>query len=96
MRKILDALCRLFGLRCVPPDYTIRVWALGDYDKGIFPTQAAFEKLAGFLARAQTEGKCDFIWGPDLKVMVVKGEVTTVEPVTVNLYTNGAPPQETA
>ena len=46
MLRVLDFVCRLFGYRCTPPSYTVRVWTLGDLDHRIWPTQAAYDRLS--------------------------------------------------
>ena len=95
MLRVLDFVCRLFGYRCTPPSYTVRVWTLGDLDHRIWPTQAAYDRLSKMLVDIHAgNGPHEIIWGPDLKVAVVKGEVTTLEPVSVSINQNGAQPQE--
>jgi len=46
----------------------IRVWKLGDLEKGIFPTDAAINKLADILLSNPGGGAFDLIWGPELTV----------------------------
>lgn len=70
----------------------VRVWTLGDLDKGILPTDAAIEKLADILLSNPGGGAFDLIWGPDLKVTDYKTDVhqflgsTKYEPVLNSLY----------
>ena len=51
----------------------IRIWRLGDLDKGILPTDAAIQKLADILLSNPGGGAFDLIWGPELSFE----EVTT-------------------
>lgn len=46
----------------------IRVWRLGNLEKGIFPTDTAINKLADILLSNPGGGAFDIIWGPDLQV----------------------------
>ena len=46
----------------------IRLWKLGDIEKGIFPTDAAVNKLAEILLSNPGGGAFDLIWGPELTV----------------------------
>ena len=76
----------------------VRVWTLGDLEKGILPTDAAIEKLSDILLSNPGGGAFDLIWGPDLKVTDYKTDVhqflgsTKYEPVLSSLYeTYGVP-----
>ena len=51
----------------------IRIWKLGDLEKGILPTDAAIQKLADILLSNPGGGAFDLIWGPELSFE----EVTT-------------------
>jgi hypothetical protein len=44
----------------------IRIWKLGDLDKGLLPTDAAISKLADILLSNPGGGSFDLIWGPEL------------------------------
>jgi hypothetical protein len=46
----------------------LRIFKLGDIKNGVFPTQAAFDKLAAMLAVGVGGGTKDIIWGPDLEM----------------------------
>jgi hypothetical protein len=76
----------------------VRLWKLGDLDKGILPTDAAIEKLSDILLSNPGGGAFDLIWGPDLTVEDYKTDVhqflgsTKYEPVLNSLYeTFGVP-----
>lgn len=70
----------------------MRVWKLGNLDKGIFPTDAAIKKLGEAL---KDEELTDLIWGPDLEVInvpddggnLVMSETQAVEFLTSLGYT---------
>lgn len=44
----------------------VRLWKLGDIEKGIFPTKAAINKLRNILANSVGGGVVDMVWGPEL------------------------------
>lgn len=67
----------------------IRLWKLGSLDHGIYPTDAAIQKLASILNDTQG-GVCDIIWGPDLTCEVITTEGKTV----VDVIDTGKPTPE--
>jgi len=77
----------------------IRVWRLGDLDKGILPTDAAIQKLADILLSNPGGGAFDLIWGPELSFEEVTTSVhnflgsTKYEPILDNIFSGlGVPP----
>lgn len=60
----------------------IRIFRLGNAEKGILPTNNAVARLAEILQNNPT-GPLDIIWGPDIDVIEVddNGEEFKVEPV---------------
>lgn len=77
----------------------VRVWTLGDLEKGIFPSVGAIEKLSEILTSNPGGGAFDLIWGPDLKVQEYKTDVhhflggDKYEPVLRSIYAGlGVPP----
>lgn len=46
----------------------VRLWSLGDIDKGMFPNQAAVNRLVEILMSNPGGGAFDIVWGPDLKL----------------------------
>jgi hypothetical protein len=77
----------------------IRIWKLGDLEKGLFPTDKAISKLVEILMSNPGGGAFDLIWGPDLKVEEYKTNVhlflgaAKYEPVLNNIYAGlGIPP----
>jgi len=46
----------------------VRLWKLGDIEAGIFPTDAAIQKLADILLSNPGGGAFDLIWGPELSL----------------------------
>lgn len=77
----------------------VRVWTLGDLEKGILPTDAAIDKLANILLANPGGGAFDLIWGPDLKVNEYKTDVhhflggAKYEPVLQAIYGGLGVPQ---
>jgi hypothetical protein len=53
----------------------VRLWKLGDLEKGIFPTDAAVERLIQILSSNPGGGSFDLVWGPDLQVEEYKTNV---------------------
>lgn len=45
----------------------IRIWKIGNLDKGILPTEDAIQKLADILLSNPGGGAFDLIWGPELE-----------------------------
>lgn len=77
----------------------IRVWRLGDLDKGILPTDAAIQKLADILLSNPGGGAFDLIWGPELNFEEVTTSVhnflgsTKYEPILDSIFSGlGVPP----
>lgn len=77
----------------------VRIWKLGDLDKGIMPTDAAIEKLSDILLSNPGGGAFDLIWGPDLNIQEYKTDVhhflggDKYEPVLRSIYAGlGVPP----
>lgn len=77
----------------------IRLWTMGDLEKGIFPTDAAIDKLADILASNPGGGAFDLIWGPELKFQEHKTDVHNFlggekyEPVLSSIHAGlGVPP----
>tara|TARA_E500000331_G_scaffold324950_1_gene341700 strand:+ start:9515 stop:11713 length:2199 start_codon:yes stop_codon:yes gene_type:complete len=77
----------------------IRVWRLGDLDKGILPTDAAIQKLADILLSNPGGGAFDLIWGPELAFEEVTTSVhnflgsTKYEPILDSIFSGlGVPP----
>ena len=58
----------------------IRLWKLGSLEHKLFPTELSVAKLAEVLlgAKAGEDGFIDIIWGPDLTVEVVEGDVDVI------------------
>ena len=52
----------------------IRLWKLGDLEKGIYPGDKAFERLADILAKRNPDEDLDIIWGPDISVQIIDGD----------------------
>ena len=77
----------------------IRIWRLGDLDKGILPTDAAIQKLADILLSNPGGGAFDLIWGPELTFEEVTTSVhnflggTKYEPILDSIFSGlGVPP----
>jgi len=77
----------------------IRIWRLGDLDKGILPTDAAIQKLADILLSNPGGGAFDLIWGPELTFEEVTTSVhnflggTKYEPILDSIHSGlGVPP----
>lgn len=77
----------------------IRVWKLGNLDKGMMPTAAAIDKLTDILMANPGGGAFDLIWGPDLEFQEFKTDVhhflggDKYEPVLKSIYQGlGIPP----
>lgn len=77
----------------------VRIWKLGNLDKGLFPTDAAIEKLNAILLSNPGGGVFDLIWGPDLEFKEFSSEISTFlggakyEPVLRAIYEGlGVPP----
>lgn len=80
----------------------IRIWRLGDLDKGILPTDAAIQKLADILLSNPGGGAFDLIWGPELTFEEVTTGVhnflggTKYEPILDSIHSGlGVPPSLT-
>jgi len=59
----------------------IRLWKLGNAEKGIYPTDQIMDSLCNILANAKKhEGDepLDIIWGPDISVEVVEGDMDVI------------------
>lgn len=54
---------------------TLRVWRLGSLEHRILPTEASIKKLTDLL---MTEDMTDLIWGPELEVIDLPGNVDGV------------------
>lgn len=77
----------------------VRVWTLGDMEKGLMPTSDAIDRLAEILLSNPGGGAFDLIWGPDLKVQEYKTDVHNFlggdkyGPVLQSIYAGlGVPP----
>lgn len=77
----------------------VRIWKLGDLEKGIVPTEAAVQRLADILLSNPGGGAFDIIWGPELSVEEYKTNVhqflgkAKYEPVLEGIYAGlGIPP----
>lgn len=77
----------------------VRLWTLGDIKEGIFPTDAAIQKLADILLSNPGGGAFDLIWGPELTLHESKTTVhqflgkTKYEPIMNAIYEGlGVPP----
>jgi hypothetical protein len=53
----------------------VRIWKLGDLERGILPTDEAIDKLAEILLSNPGGGAFDLIWGPDLQVEEYKTNI---------------------
>lgn len=80
----------------------IRIWRLGDLDKGILPTDAAIQKLADILLSNPGGGAFDLIWGPELSFEEVTTDVhnflggAKYEPILDSIHSGlGVPPSLT-
>jgi len=77
----------------------IRIWRLGDLEKGILPTDAAIQKLADILLSNPGGGAFDLIWGPELSFEEATTSVhqflggTKYEPILDSIFSGlGVPP----
>lgn len=77
----------------------IRLWRLGDLEKGILPTDAAIQKLADILLSNPGGGAFDLIWGPEISFEEVTTNVhnflgsTKYEPILDSIFSGlGVPP----
>lgn len=77
----------------------IRIWRLGDLEKGILPTDAAIQKLADILLSNPGGGAFDLIWGPELTFEEATTSVhnflggTKYEPILDSIFSGlGVPP----
>ena len=77
----------------------VRLWKLGDLDKGIFPTNTAVNRLIEILLSNTGGGAFDLVWGPDLTIEEYKTNVhmflgkKKYEPVMDSIYAGlGVPP----
>lgn len=77
----------------------VRLWKLGDLEKGLIPTPAAIQRLADILLSNPGGGAFDLIWGPELSVEEYKTNVhlflgkAKYEPVLEGIYSGlGIPP----
>jgi len=77
----------------------VRLWKLGDLEKGIIPTAGAIQRLASILLSNPGGGAFDLIWGPELNVEEYKTNVhqflgkAKYEPVLEAIYSGlGIPP----
>lgn len=77
----------------------IRLWKLGDLEKGIMPTIYAIQRLADILLSNPGGGAFDMIWGPELQMEEYKTNVhqflgkAKYEPVLEAIYSGlGIPP----
>jgi len=52
----------------------IRLWKLGSLEHKVAPTVQAAERLADIL-RSEDSGYLDIVWGPDIDVIVVDGNI---------------------
>jgi hypothetical protein len=70
----------------------IRLWKLGDKEKGIYPTQNAVAKLSDILLSNPGGGVFDIIWGPDIEMDTYESKIyqflgkTKYEPILNNIY----------
>lgn len=77
----------------------VRLWKLGDMEKGIFPTANAINRLSEILTSNPGGGAFDIIWGPELSVEEYKTSVhqflgkEKYEPIWSSIYEGlGVPP----
>ena len=77
----------------------VRLWKLGDLERGIIPTASAINRLASILLANPGGGAFDLIWGPELSVDEYKTNVhqflgkAKYEPVLEAIYSGlGIPP----
>lgn len=66
----------------------MRVWKLGNLEKGIFPSEKAVENLQAIL---NDDNLTDLIWGPDLEVINVPddgNDVVMSEKQAIDFLTN--------
>jgi hypothetical protein len=77
----------------------IRVWAIGDMEKGLMPDKATFTLLSSILTNNVGGGAMDLVWGPDIKLIESASSAhqflgkTKYEPVMQALYSGlGVPP----
>lgn len=77
----------------------IRVWKLGNIDKGIVPDAAAFNHLAEILCNNVGGGVLDLVWGPELELIQTQTDVhhflgeTKYAPTLTQIYAGlGIPP----
>lgn len=62
----------------------IRIWAIGDHNKDLYPSPAQFEKLANIIQANTGGGAMDIIWGSDIKMQEFYPPIDRL----VNLDTN--------
>ncbi len=77
----------------------IRLWKIGDVEKGIFPTEAAFARLASMLMANPGGGVLDLMWGPDIQLEETTSDISKFlgkdkyEPTLTAIYAGlGIPP----
>lgn len=77
----------------------VRLWKLGDLERGIFPTDVAVNKLAEILLSNTGGGAFDLIWGPELTLEETSTDVHNFlggekyDPVLNSIYAGlGVPP----
>jgi hypothetical protein len=73
-KPILKAL--VSGLKRFPQ---IRLWSLGDIEKGLQPTEQSVNKLANILTDWNGEDDLDLIWTEDLKCTVIHGDKNSID-----------------
>lgn len=70
----------------------IRIWKLGDLDKGVLPNPAAIRKLSDILMHNVGGGSMDLIWGPDITLEETKTDISNFlgaekyQPTLTNIY----------
>lgn len=66
----------------------MRVWKLGNIEKGLYPSDAAVENLKKLL---EEDNLTDLVWGPDLEVINVPDDgngVVLTEKQAIDFLTN--------
>lgn len=52
----------------------IRLWKLGDIEKGIIPSKESIENLREILKKSKEEEITDIVWSDDIKLEVIEYE----------------------
>lgn len=56
----------------------IRLWKIGSLEHNVYPTEDAIQRLADGIQSLNSDGGGDLIWGPDLTVEAVDGDLDLI------------------